>query len=240
MRSAERLAVTAPLCGDMEASLSARIGLRGKADTLGDECLRDLGKAVVLRADQVGRRHGSVNVGQLCGVRRTPTHLVQLAADLKTGSAAFHYQQRNTCSANAAGACRGDDVVGAHTGGDVGLGAANVGRTNFSISRASPDVADDHRVGAVSAAAAGYLGKARSQQPGRARAPAQLARQLTDALPFVDVGQDLSLGEGTHRLAELVTLGRGPDTHSTPSGMSTWRLRSHSPSPLAWGSKRAW
>ena len=62
-----------------------RIGLRGKADTLGDEGLGDLQEAGVLRADQVGRRHPDVGVGQLGGVGGAPAHLVELAADLEAG-----------------------------------------------------------------------------------------------------------------------------------------------------------
>ena len=101
-------------------------------------------------------------------------------------------------------------------------------------------LADDHRVGAVAATTADRLGKARTQQPGLAGAPVQVAGQVAGALPLVDIGQDLAFGERAHRLSQLFALRRGPDTHNRLSGMSTWRLRSHSPSPLACGSKRAW
>lgn len=61
-----------------------------------------------------------------------------------------------------------------------------------------------------------------------------------DPFPLVDVRQDLALGKGAHRFSQLLALRCGPDVHNRVSGISTWRLRSHSPSPLACGSKRAW
>ena len=266
-----------------------------------DESLRDLGESAVLGADQVGRRHARVDVGQLGGVRGPPAHLVQLAGDLESGCALLDHQQRNPRRARAAGAHRGDDVVGAHPGGDVGLGAvddvvvaiqhrrgaqmpdvgtaAGLGdgqRADLLAGQRRPDervdqplvargdhvrhrdaageqrgedaagraglvqlLADDHRVGAVAATAADRFGEARAQQAGRPGAPVQVARQVAGALPLVDVGQDLAFGERAHRLSQLFALGRGPDVHKSPSGMSTWRLRSHSPSPLACGSNRA-
>lgn len=70
--------------------------------------------------------------------------------------------------------------------------------------------------------------------------PVQAAGQLADPFPLVDVRQDLALGKGAHRFSQLLALRCGPDVHNRVSGISTWRLRSHSPSPLACGSKRAW
>ena len=117
-------------------------------------------------------------------------------------------------------------------------------------------LADDHRVGAVAAAAADRLGEARAEQPGLAGLAVQLARQLAGALPLVDVRQDLAFGEGAHGLSQLLAFGvpvftasASADAHRrklsglslhNSSGMSMCRLRSHSPSPLACGSNRAW
>ncbi len=106
-------------------------------------------------------------------------------------------------------------------------------------------LADDHRVGAVAAATADGLGQPGTQQSGLAGLAVQIAGQLTAALPLVDMGQDLAFGERPHRLSELLALGGMPDVtiaHSArtgSSGMSTCRLRNHSPSPLACGSNRA-
>ena len=124
-RAAERLPVAAPLRGDVQASLRARIRLRGKGDALGDERLGDLGESAVLGADEVGLRHAHVGVGQLGGVGGPPAHLVQLAGDLEAGRALLDHEQRNPGGTGPAGAHRGDDVVGAHPGGDVGLGAVD-------------------------------------------------------------------------------------------------------------------
>ena len=191
----------------------------------------DLDESGVLGADEVGRRHARVDVGQLGGVRGAPAHLVQLAGDLETGCALLDHQQRNPGRARAAGAHRGDDVVGAHPRGDVGLGAVDDVMVTVARRRGAqvPDVgaaagfgdgqrsdllagqcrphervdqllvaggdhvrhrdatgeqrrenptgsaglvqllADDHRVGAVAAAAADRLGEVRAQQ---ARLPA--------------------------------------------------------------------
>ena len=82
-RPAEGLPVAAPLDGQVQAALRARIRLRGKPDALGDERRGDLQEAGVLGADQVGGRHPHVGVGQLGGVRGAPAHLVELAADLE-------------------------------------------------------------------------------------------------------------------------------------------------------------
>lgn len=101
-------------------------------------------------------------------------------------------------------------------------------------------LADDDGVGAVTAATTDRLGKAGAQQPGGPGEPVQAAGQLADPFPLVDVRQDLALGKGAHRFSQLLALRCGPDVHNRVSGISTWRLRSHSPSPLACGSKRAW
>ena len=102
-------------------------------------------------------------------------------------------------------------------------------------------LADDHRVGAVAAATADRFGQAGAEQPGLAGLAVQLARQLAAALPLVDVGQHFAFGERAHRLSEFFALGGVPDVHDkNSSGMSMCRLRSHSPSPLACGSNRAW
>ena len=100
-------------------------------------------------------------------------------------------------------------------------------------------LADDHRIRAVTAPAADRLGQARAEQPGVAGLAVQFAGQLAGALPLLRVRQDLAFGERAHRLSELLAFGGVPDVHRKLSGMSTWRLRSHSPSPLACGSNRA-
>ena len=111
--------------GEVEAALRAGVGLRGQADPFGDERGGDLRETGVLAADQVGRRNPHVGVGQLGGVRGAPAHLVQLAGDLETRCALVDHDQRHPGRAGAAGARRGHDVVGAHPGGDVGLGAVD-------------------------------------------------------------------------------------------------------------------
>src|SRR5699024_357055 len=60
-----------------------------------------------------------------------PAHLVEFAADLEAGCALLDHQQRHPGGpvpaglVGGAGAHRGDHVVGAHPGGDVGLGAVD-------------------------------------------------------------------------------------------------------------------
>ncbi len=82
-------------------------------------------KPVFSCADQVRGGHPDVGVGQLGGVRGAPAHLVELAADLEPRRALVDDDQRNTRRARPAGADGGDDVVGAHAGGDVGLRAVD-------------------------------------------------------------------------------------------------------------------
>src|SRR5271166_2302450 len=162
-RTAECLPVAAPLCGDVQAPLCARIRLRGKRDPLGDESLGDLGKAGVLDADEVGRGYPRIGVGQLGGVRGPPTHLVQLAGDLEAGRAFLDRQQRNPGRTRATRAHRGDDVVGPYPRGDVGLGAVDdvvVAVTD----RGGPQVAD------VGAAAGLGDGQCADQLTGQRRA----------------------------------------------------------------------
>src|ERR1700693_3025161 len=91
--------------------------------------------------------------------------------------------------------------------------------------------ADDHRVDAASAAAADGLGQAGAEKPGVAGAAVQVAGQLADPLPLVDVRQHLAFREGPHGLSQLVALGRGPPAHAetNSSGVSLYRLRNHSP-----------
>lgn len=86
----------------------------------------------------------------------------------------------------------------------------------------------------------GVLLKTEQQVLGVINAPTQTLVGLADPFPLVDVRQDLALGKGAHRFSQLLALRCGPDVHNRVSGISTWRLRSHSPSPLACGSKRAW
>ena len=100
-------------------------------------------------------------------------------------------------------------------------------------------LADDHRVRTVAAATADRLGQAGAQQSGLAGLAVQIAWQVAAALPLVDIGQDFAFGEGAHRLSQLFALRGMPDVHRMLSGMSIYRLRSHSPSPFACGSNRA-
>src|SRR6185503_15753564 len=112
-------------------------------------------------------------------------------------------------------------------------------------------LADDHRVDAVAAATADRLGQARAKQTSLTGLAVKLTRQVADALPLVDVRQDLAFGKGAHGLSQLLAFGCVPDVHSVlcssretlivgnSSGMSMVRLRNHSPSPLACGSNRA-
>ena len=82
-------------------------------------------------------------------------------------------------------------------------------------------LADDHGVGAVAALAADGLGEAGAEQSRLGRLAVQVARQLADPLPLVDVRQHLAFGEGAHGLSQLVTLGCRPDAHArNSSGMS--------------------
>ena len=102
-------------------------------------------------------------------------------------------------------------------------------------------LADDGGVGRVATFAADLLGKSDPEQTGLACPEAEISGQFADALPLADMGQDLAFGEGAHCFTQLLPFGRGPDAHETSSsGISTCRLRNHSPRPLAWGSNRAW
>ena len=101
-------------------------------------------------------------------------------------------------------------------------------------------LADEQRICAVAALAAGRLGEAGAEQPGLGCLAVQVAGEFADAFPLVDVGEHLAFGEGAHRLPEVLAFRYGPDAHgNNSSGMSMVRLRSHSPRPLACGSKRA-
>ncbi len=122
---AEGFAVAAPIHGQVEAALRAGIRLGGHADAFGHERPGDLYEAGVLGADEVGRRHPYVRVGQLSGVRGPPAHLVQLARDLEPWRFLVDDDQRNARRSRASRAHRGHHIVGPHTGCDVGLGAVD-------------------------------------------------------------------------------------------------------------------
>jgi len=101
-------------------------------------------------------------------------------------------------------------------------------------------LADDRDVGRIAALAADRFGEAHAEQSGRCCLAGQLAGEFPDPLPLLYVRQDLPFGEGPHALSQFLTFGRSPDAHRITSGISMCRLRSHSPSPLACGSNRAW
>ena len=245
-----------------------------------------------------------VDVGQLGGVRGPPTHLVQLAGDLEARCALLDRPATKPRRARAAGAHRGDDVVGAHPGGDVGLGAVD----DVVITgpcRGGPQVPD------VGAAAGFGDGQRADQLAGQRRADervdqpriagrdhvrhrdaageqrrehaaghAGLMQLLADRSPRrrrrrhrrrPPRGSSRPAGRPRRR-ARCSSRGSSPmRSHSSTwgkisrsanertvlrswsrsgvvqmltaalsPGMSTWRLRSHSPSPLACGSNRAW
>ncbi len=111
---------------EVQAALCARICLCGKADSARRRTRpRSARSRVFSPPIRLAAGHPHVGIGQLGGVRRPPAHLVQLAADLESRRALVDDDQRNTRGARAAGAGRGHHVVGAHTGGDVGLGAVD-------------------------------------------------------------------------------------------------------------------
>ena len=65
---AKCFAVTTPLDGQVQAALRTGICLRGKTDTLGDECRGDLEETRVFRTHQIGDRYPHIGVGQLGGI----------------------------------------------------------------------------------------------------------------------------------------------------------------------------
>src|SRR6185312_9845897 len=86
-----------------------------------------------------------------------------------------------------------------------------------------------------------------AEQTGIRRALVQVARQLADRLPFVEVWQHVTLGEVTHDLAQSHPFRCLPDvvhgelsteSSSNSTGTFTSLARSHSPRPLACGSWR--
>ena len=68
-------------------------------------------------------------------------------------------------------------------------------------------LADDHRVGAVAAPTADRFGQASAEQPGLAGLAVEVARQVADALPLVDVRKYFTFGEGAHGLSQLFAFG---------------------------------
>src|SRR5690606_32195659 len=106
---------------------------------------------------------------------------------------------------------------------------------------------DDHRLGRdarvdhVAAVAADLLGEADGQEPRLRGLTVQVDRQLAGVLPLGHVRRDLRARVVLDRGAQGLPLGGVPDAGghaSSSSGMATTRARSHSPTALAWGSKR--
>ena len=107
-------------------------------------------------------------------------------------------------------------------------------------------LADDHRVGAVAATAADRFGQARAQQarpPRRAGAIRAASRRCVPTRRRAARSRVRRTSAPSFAAARAPAWSRcsqQPFSHSSTAGMSTWRLRSHSPSPLACGSNRAW
>ena len=102
-------------------------------------------------------------------------------------------------------------------------------------------LADGDHVDEVAPTAADGFRKSRAEQAKLARRAVQLARYLTGAFPLVEVREHLGVSESADGLAQGEPL-RRPErvgAHSSSSGISTYRERSHSPSAFACGSKRA-
>src|SRR5262245_17358312 len=95
---------------------------------------------------------------------------------------------------------------------------------------------DGDRVGQFATATTGMLGERHAQQTEGAGLLVERARQLALTLPIIEVWEDFRLGESAYGLSQRVPLGGG---HSSTSGTSTYRERSHSPSAFACGSNRA-